>query len=223
MALEISEDSRVAILDAIAPYISTEETISDVTCRMHLVAMVSAFEVFIQDIYYEILLENPKSLLNSADKTVKLEDVLGFTKMEELIGHIARQEANKSTDGAAESYLKKLDKRFKLGLSGNAARSIDKLVALRNIVIHNNAVIDQAFIKRTGISRKLTGYQITLDTALLQTVSSTIQSIVQEIELLATQKYSGVAKIQWTQKHKVLMTYCRSLENAFSDDNEEAS
>lgn len=167
--------------------------------EMFVTSTVSSFEAYIQDITFDIHITQPETL--HSGKTLTYEEALKYSDMNDLIAHLARKQAAKSTEGTPEEYLKRLGKKFGIEISklDFLIEKVEECIAIRNLFVHNNGIIDATYLHRHSDGIWGEGDKVELDLSNIAGISEIIRLTVNMIELMVIQKFPRVAVVNWSE------------------------
>lgn len=180
-------------------------------CEMYLVALVSAFETYLQEVMFSIFSNYTTTMVSN--RSVTYEEVLTLDSHEDVVRYLARKEARKTTEGPVSEYLDKIDKKFGINLLAEPIRkAIGAVFAIRHVLVHNQGRIDRQFIKETKGNPKDEGKILLVDIEDASQASQIVALAVALIELqLVEQKFIKVAVVDWTDELEVFVANIRSF------------
>ncbi|MFW9262077.1 hypothetical protein [Nostoc sp. CALU 546] len=198
--LNLEPDDCKALSEMINDHIQMEKDAEKALNNMFSTSIVSCFEVYIQDLLYEIFIHYPNTL--NCNKTLTYNEIIKHSTMDKLISQMAQIEASKSTDGAAVEYLTRIAKKFgfneieELINQGIIQEGIEKISGIRNVIVHSGGVVDAAYLRRYPQSSSQEGDSIEVDLQDMASISENIRLTVGIIESSVTQKFGDIALIE---------------------------
>ena len=168
--LQLTEESRLTIerlkseLDQ-DPLIENKLlTHMDMFHEVLLTRSVDNFLTYISDLITLIYKTKPETLRSG--ETEKLEFILQFHTMDDLVAAIAERRVNELSYQGMRSLSEALSKRMGLTLFERPA-DMDRavlLIEIRNIISHNRGIINSIFQSRVGSARGELGSKLTFTT-----------------------------------------------------------
>ncbi|WP_375509796.1 hypothetical protein [uncultured Nostoc sp.] len=215
--LNLELDDCKALSEIINYHVEMEKDAQKALNNMFLTSIVSCFEVYIQDLLYEIFIHYPNTL--RCNKTLTSDEIIKYSSMDELISQMAQIEASKSTDGSAVEYLTRMAKKFgfnkieELINQGIIQGGIEKISGIRNVIVHSGGVVDAAYLRRYPQSSFQEGDSIKVNLQDMASISENIRLTVGIIESLVTQKFGDIAVTEWSTQSDMHLEYILDLEN----------
>lgn len=215
--IELDENDCQILSELLAHRINLEEDTQRALNRMYITSIVTCFEVFIQDLLYEVFERYPDTL--RSNKTITYEELLRHPNMDSLVSYIAQLESSKSTEGSAKEYLARVAKRLGINgiedliKTGIIQDGIEDLVGIRNVIVHSGGVVDAAYIRRYPQSNFQEGECVEVTIKDIANISETVRLVVGVIESLVTEKFELIAKIEWSEEAEMYLQEILSLEN----------
>lgn len=137
----------------------------DLVRALAFTGLVAAFDAACADATIAILKAHPKKL--SASKELVYSDILKHGSMDALIEFMAEREMNELAYANAQAYAKWV--RSRLGIewekSGTTLKELVELRADRNILIHNNGLVNRRYLDIVRDSTRLLGDRVRVDNA----------------------------------------------------------
>lgn len=120
-----------------------------------IVTAVSQYEAFLFDVLYEVLKEYPKKLVvrvdgTSKDRDVSLEAILDASSYREVIDNIIEERCQSFLYASPKQYMAYLAKVVHLNTDHTTYREFMEIKAARDIIVHNNGVINDTYIAKAG-------------------------------------------------------------------------
>lgn len=112
---------------------------------MSVINAVARMEAFLNDIFDALLSSNKKTLIS--DKQLSYKEILEYDNIDELVEFIKQKEILEFSHASFGSKLKILEKKFNLKFHEIQSRKaeINEIFITRNILLHNNGVVNLAY------------------------------------------------------------------------------
>jgi len=181
-------DNLKALLYPEAPNKATSTKEGRILSRIVFSSVVDNFETYLSDILFEIYLAKPETL--KSEQTVKVEDVLNCSDIQEFITFWAKRKIGNLQKGSVKGFVAENKQIKDLNIIDTTAQSnIEKILQIRHLYSHRNGIIDDKFIKYfpTGYSMGLE-HQMPIDEVLDK--MEYLAKIVDKIDSAAIGKYS---------------------------------
>lgn len=123
-----------------------------VVSEMLLVRVVDNFLSYVSELLALVFTSKPETL--RSNETVKLEEILQYGTMEDLIQHITEKRVERLSYQGMRDLNKDLAERlgFELFLSPEDLSHAVRLVEDRNLIVHSRGIVNQTYHKRTADS-----------------------------------------------------------------------
>jgi hypothetical protein len=214
--LVLEQDECKDLRDMIKGHMKMEREAQEALNNMFISSLVSCFEVYIQDLLYEIFVRYPKTL--RCNKALTYDEILKHSSIAQVISYMAQLESSKSTEGFATEYLFRMAKRFGINAieelinKGIIKEGIEKVTGIRNVIVHSGGVVDSAYLRRYPQSSFQEGDCILLDLDDVSGISERIRLTVDIIESSARQKFKSIAVTEWSAQSEIYLDYILGLE-----------
>jgi len=178
MALSIDKHSKIAakaLLDTISAHKTEEEAVLERVkyqqtldtphpAVLHLIdneqlflqtmlsRAVDNFLAYISEILYLIFKNKPDML--KSHESVKVETILEFKAIDDLLNSIAEKKVHELSYQGIRDLSKYLQDKFSLTLFEVEAdlKKAATVIEFRNLITHNRAIVNNIFLKKTGLS-----------------------------------------------------------------------
>lgn len=187
LAFNQPEDSEHALLwqkvkdEKFGPARKELSSLSAYNNRLSYQAAYNAFSTYITDLIKEIYQKN-NAILNSKS-TVTYREVLRFSRIRDLIDYMIEKRVSDLSYQSIEDLNSEMKDKisFDLFLSPRRMRTISRISEKRNLITHNNAVVNHRYIERTKDKRRSVGERVYLQNGVdlmmyLLTVASDIDA-----------------------------------------------
>ncbi|PKB00409.1 hypothetical protein B0O79_3875 [Flavobacteriaceae bacterium MAR_2009_75] len=136
------------------------------TLEINVLAIINAVartEAYLNDILECLFLWNRKSLIS--DKTITYKEAIEFENIDELIKSIRQREILEFSHSSFKDKLKFLNKKFNLTFPEieKVQDEIIELFTTRNIILHNNGIVNQTYIKQNKRTKLKLGSKRVVD------------------------------------------------------------
>ncbi|MFZ1010405.1 MAG: hypothetical protein WAN65_26435 [Candidatus Sulfotelmatobacter sp.] len=114
---------------------------------MSFIYFVAAFDAFLADALGAVLLYRPE-MLRSSKKQLSYEAIISFANREDLVGHMAARELNEVGYWPVKAQWTYYYERFGIDLTASpvSLEKVVEMVAGRNILVHNNGIVNEIYI-----------------------------------------------------------------------------
>ncbi len=116
--------------------------------NMSFLYIVALFDAFVSDAFTSVLLERP-AMMRTKKKSINYEKILSFITVEELITYMANREILEDSYSSVHEQWKEYKDRFGVTIDESIC-TIDYLaevIAQRNLLAHNNGVVNQRYLE----------------------------------------------------------------------------
>ena len=123
-----------------------------VVSEMLLVRVIDNFLSYVSELLALVFISKPETLRSS--ETVKFEEILQHTTMQDLIKHLTERRVERLSYQGMRDLQKDLTERlgFDLFLSPEDLSHAVRLIEDRNLIVHNRGIVNRTYQKRTGDS-----------------------------------------------------------------------
>ena len=183
--LKIIDDLKL-LLYPIDVKIPTNSKEGKVLSRILYSSIVDNFETYLSDILLEIYLAKPETL--KSEQTVKVEEVLNCSDLQDFIMYWAKQKIGKLQKGSVKGFISENKQIRELNIINNSKQDeIEKILQIRHLYSHRNGIVDDKFLKYFSGFTTGTEHQISADEILdkIEYLTRTVD----EIDNAAIAKY----------------------------------
>ncbi len=158
-----------------------------VLSRILYSSIVDNFETYLSDILLEIYLAKPETL--KSDQTVKVEEVLNCSDLQDFIIYWAKQKIGKLQKGSVKGFISDNKQIRDLKVIDTVKQDeIEKILQIRHLYSHRNGIVDDKFLKYFSGFPSGSEHQISID-GVLDKIEYLTQ-IIDEIDKASISKYS---------------------------------
>ena len=158
-----------------------------VLSRILYSSVVDNFETYLSDILLEIYLAKPETL--KSEQTVKVEDVLNCSDLQDFIMYWAKQKIGKLQKGSVKGFISENRQIRDLNVIDPVKQDeIEKILQIRHLYSHRNGIVDDKFLKYFSGFSPGSEHQMSIDEILdkIEYLAHTID----EIDKAGIVKYS---------------------------------
>jgi hypothetical protein len=121
--------------------------------EMFFIADVNAYLIFIQDLMSELFYKTPRLL---GDKEIKLYKIIQANNIDSIIKETTELVVAQKMYKDFKQLCKHITKNFKINMYKDSVEfnKIYMRIQIRNLLVHNNGVINKKFIEKTKSSLK---------------------------------------------------------------------
>ncbi len=169
--------------------ISTLRSLSQPLLEMVFCRIIDNFEVYLSDAVREVMNAQPNML--RSNEQVRVDYVLQFTTMDELLTNLIEKKVNE----LAYLGFEKLEGWFKermgmaIATSKSERETIVELIETRNLVVHNRAKVNDKYLRNVSNSTLKLGELRTLDAAYLVSCHELLVMIVLSLDARLGNKF----------------------------------
>lgn len=148
LALQISEDKEEVFSKALGTFVKFR-TQKEHLYKTSLISLISSAEWFISQILHSYYDKYPESLSKN-EKLLSIEDIKSLGGIEDAINYLIDIRIEEILRGSIKDWFDYFKNHLKLSMS-YLDKDINKLIEAglrRNIIIHNNGIVNSLFIKK---------------------------------------------------------------------------
>jgi hypothetical protein len=155
-----------------------------------LTAAVDNFLTYVSGLLNQIFVERPETL--TSNETVRLEEVLQFASMEDLVASLAERRVERLAYQSLDALAANLEKTlgFRLFEDREEQSRATRLVATRNLLTHNRGVANSRFLQQVPDSGYTPGDAIRLVSAEVGSDLDFLTDCARRIDVRAIEKFS---------------------------------
>lgn len=156
----LSAKDTDTIIEALELARSYAGTYPELTARMSFVYLVALFDAYLFDVFYEVILHRPEVL--KSGKQLSYEKALDFPSREALVEFLAKRELHELSYKSLREQVKYYEDRFGVSFE-ESGPSTDLLIhfrATRNLLVHNNGVVNHIYLEQLPSSRAKLGASV---------------------------------------------------------------
>lgn len=136
----------------------------NLTFRMSFVYLVALFDAFLADVFSEVVRTRP-GIMKSSKKQISYDRLLEFGSFDALVEFIANREINEISYKSIKDQAEYYRDRFGVAIeeSGVPVSELAELRATRNLLIHNNGLVNHIYLEQVASSTYKTGDEVHVD------------------------------------------------------------
>jgi len=144
--IELDEGEVALIFEASKEHLDAMAKYPHMLMDMAFIYLVALFDAYLVDVFTAVLIHRPETL--KSKKQLTYEKIIELNVEGNLISYLARREVNqlsyRSIAEQAEYYKSKFN--VNLADSGVDIKTLTKIRAIRNLLVHNNGVVNSTFM-----------------------------------------------------------------------------
>lgn len=152
VSIQISDDKDGVFSKAFGSFIKIKSQ-KDHLYKTSLISLISSAEWFISQLLHTYYEKYPDSF-NKNEKLLSIEDIKSIGGIDEAINYLIDIKIEEILRGSIKDWIDHFKSHFKLSMS-YIENDIDSLIEAglrRNILIHNNGIVNSLFMKKVPVS-----------------------------------------------------------------------
>ncbi|WP_155517303.1 hypothetical protein [Pseudomonas amygdali] len=143
----VPSDLLVRLSEPLSSHGDALLSLPDLLLRMAYVHLITLFEAALSDVVRASLLHMPKML--KSKRQMSYEDILSESDMSSLVKKIVEKEISDLTYGSVEEFVDYLKVKLHLPIEflPEEIVQLSRCKGLRNLLVHNQGVVDARFLK----------------------------------------------------------------------------
>lgn len=164
--------------------------------RMSFVYLVALFDAFLADIFSAVVKTRPK-MLKSSKKQISYERLFEFESYEALVEFLAGRELNELSYKSMKDQAEYYRDRFGVALdeSGIAVVELVELRAARNLLVHNNGLVNEIYLEQVPETTYKYGDDIQVDEDYFQQAAEKLDTVVEFIATKLIEKHAAAPSL----------------------------
>jgi hypothetical protein len=171
-----------------------------VVMEMLLVRATDNFLTYVSELLALVFTTRPETLKST--ETVRLEEILQYSTMEDLVQHLAERRVERLSYQGMRDLQKDLADRlgFELFVSAESLSHAIRIIEVRNLIVHNRGIVHRLFQTRTGDSKVVVGspVEVNMQNTMVDDLNFLANSVV-EMDERAAVKF-GLHRSSTTRK-----------------------
>jgi hypothetical protein len=167
----------------------------NLTYRMLFVYLVALFDAFLADIFSEIVRARPH-ILRTSKKQITYDKLLEFNSFDALVNFIVSREMNELSYKPILDQVKYYRERFGVGIeeSGIEVSELIELKATRNLLMHNNGVVNHIYMELVPDGAYKLGEEVKVDVSYFDKALKSLETVADFITEKLIEKHGGKPK-----------------------------
>lgn len=163
----------------------------NLTYRMSSVYLVALFDAFLADVFSEVARARPK-ILSSSKKQISYDRLLEFDSFDALVEFIASRELNELSYKSIKDQADYYRDRFGVALedSGVPVSELIELRATRNLLVHNNGVVNHIYLELVPSSTYKAGDDVKVDANYFDQAVKSLEAVAAFITTKLAEKHA---------------------------------
>lgn len=179
--LELTKEDVDVLIEVVGERQGHVEGYPDLAFQMAFVNLVALFDAFLKDVFFVVLTSNPATLKSS--RSVSYDRVLEYESMAELIDYLAARDLHEVGYKSIPEQIEYYEKRFAITClpPGTDVGALVEVRAIRNLIVHNNGVVNHRFLEEVPASSHALGERILVDESRFLESKRVLEDVVGEI------------------------------------------
>ncbi len=153
-----------------------------------LVRHIENYLNYLSGLLFDIFTQRPETLKSS--EMVTLEEVLSYDSMDDLTRAIAQRRVNSLSYKSFDHLVEYFALQFGLVVFAQPQlASVAEAVETRNISVHNRCIVNERYVKKTGVAPSLIGSRRNLSMEQLDTLVPMLADGVRRLDGQARRKF----------------------------------
>jgi hypothetical protein len=162
--IELDMDEISALVEAMNQYGRLSDKYPNMLLDMGFIYLVALFDAYLLDVFCAVLTDRPETL-KSSKKQLSYDKIIDLQASSVLIPYLAQREMDevgyKSIVEQAEYYESKFN--IKIADSGVTLDDLTEIRAARNLLVHNNGIVNPIYLDVVRNSKYKSGERIATD------------------------------------------------------------
>ncbi len=157
--------------------------------QMLLCRFIDNFVAYVSDLLAAVLKTKPELL--RSQETIKLDVLLKYKTMEEVVDHLAEEKVHELSYQGMRKISEYIADRLGLDLFVDAVKldAVVEWLEIRNLIVHNRGVVNRIFLSRLPNYKAKLGDTISLDGKMIYGTSDVLSEVVQSLDERAAVKF----------------------------------
>lgn len=158
--------------------------------RMSYIYLMSLFDAFVSDVLESVIKSRPEMLRSK--KQITYEKALEFSSIDEMVEYLARRELNELGYKSIKEQSDYYRERFGIVLSDSGV-SIEMLAELRcrrNILVHNNGVVNHIYLEQVPYSNYSQGEMLPVELGYFKAAEKSLCAVARFLVLEIIRKHA---------------------------------
>lgn len=162
--VELDEEEMSILVEEMNRQIHLSEQYPNMLLEMGFIYLVALFDAYLLDVFCAVLTHRPETL-KSSKKQLSYDRIVDLQASSAIIPYLAQREMNevgyKTIVEQAEYYESKFN--IKIADSGVALDDLAEIRATRNLLVHNNGIVNPIYLESVHNSKYKPGERVVID------------------------------------------------------------
>ncbi|MBC9250506.1 hypothetical protein A9179_09500 [Pseudomonas alcaligenes] len=190
--LDLNDEQIKLLTDVMKSAQSQKSSYPNLTFRMSFVYLVATFDAFIADVFLEVARARPE-ILKTSKKQLPYDRLLEFQSLDELVSFIASRELNELGYKSIKDQSDYYQDRFGVALqdSGILLAELTELRAARNLLVHNNGLVNHIYLEQVSGSKYKAGDNVQVDSDYFNRAVKSFQAVASFVTAKLIEKHAA--------------------------------
>ena len=160
--------------------------------RMSFVYLIALFDAFLTDVFSEVARARP-DILRSSKKQISYDRLLDLGSFDALVDFIASRELNELSYKSIKEQADYYRDRFGIALedSGVPVSDLIELRSTRNLLVHNNGVVNHIYIELVPSTAYNAGDEVRVDANYFNQAAKSVEAVAAFITTKLVEKHAA--------------------------------
>jgi hypothetical protein len=149
--MELDEDEVETLVKAVTHRSDTLARYPNMLLNMALIYLVALYDAYVGDVFFAVLMDRP-DMLKSSKRSLTFEKAIELESRDDLISFLARRELDDVSYKSVADQVSYYSTRFGIAVEDSGV-DLDALIevrARRNLLVHNNGVVNDTYLAATA-------------------------------------------------------------------------
>jgi hypothetical protein len=197
LQVELSSKEMDLLVEAMKFALGNTAAYPNLTFRMSFVYLIALFDAFLADVFTEVVRVHP-GILKSSKKQISYDRLLEFGSFEALVEFIASREINEVSYKSIKDQAEYYRDRFGVALeeSGVLVSELVELRATRNLLIHNNGLVNHIYLEQLASSTYKLGDEVQVDASYFDQAVKSLDEVASFITRRLIEKHGNRPSVE---------------------------
>jgi hypothetical protein len=159
--------------------------------RMSFIYLIALFDAFLADVFSVVVKTRPK-ILKSSKKQISYERLFEFGSYEALVESLAGRELNELSYKSMKDQAEYYRDRFGVALeeSGVAVSKLVELRATRNLLVHNNGLVNEIYLDQVPSTTYKSGEDVQVNEDYFRQAVVNLDTVVKFVTTKLIEKHA---------------------------------
>jgi hypothetical protein len=162
--IELDDEEMSTLVEVMNWQVQLSDRYPNMLLEMGFIYLVALFDAYLLDVFCAVLTNRPETL-KSSKKQLSYDRIIDLQASNALIPYLAQREMNevgyKSIAEQAEYYESRFN--IKIADSGVALDDLAEIRATRNLLVHNNGIVNSIYLDAVRNPKYSLGERVTTD------------------------------------------------------------